>query len=189
MPDVSEPGTVFVENFMDVVSRGSVQHLASHVRGQLRPGASCWDAFGALFPSVTASGIPKREACREIRIREGSPRGLYSGAVLSLDAKGNLDAALVLRSVYQVAGATWLRAGAGLISQSDPERELEETREKMRSVSRFLVPKSGDKCVITAHINGIRIAYEDTGGSGATVLLVMGTGSPAVFGRCIRYLR
>lgn len=142
--DVSEPGTVFVENFMDVVSRGSVQHLASHVRGQLRPGASCWDAFGALFPSVTASGIPKREACLEIRIREGSPRGLYSGAVLSLDAKGNLDAALVLRSVYQVAGATWLRAGAGLISQSDPERELEETREKMRSVSRFLVPKSGD---------------------------------------------
>lgn len=141
--EVSEPGTVFVENFMDVVSRGSVQHLASHVRGQLRSDASCWDAFASVFPAVTASGIPKRDACREIGLREHSPRGLYSGAVLSVDVQGGLDAALVLRSVYQVAGATWLRAGAGLISQSNAERELEETREKMRSVSRFLVPKSG----------------------------------------------
>ncbi|KEA07747.1 salicylate synthase [Rhizobium rhizogenes] len=141
--EVCEPGTVFVEDFMDVVSRGSVQHLASRVRGQLRSGASCWDAFGSVFPAVTASGIPKHDACREIGLREHSPRGLYSGAVLAVDSRGELDAALVLRSVYQVEGATWLRAGAGLISQSDPERELEETREKMRSVSRFLVPRSG----------------------------------------------
>lgn len=141
--DVSEPGTVFVEDFMQVVSRGSVQHLASRVRGQLRSDASCWDAFGSVFPAVTASGIPKRDACREISVRERSARGLYSGAVLAVDSSGELDAALVLRSVYQVDGATWLRAGAGLISQSNAERELEETREKMRSVSRFLVPRSG----------------------------------------------
>lgn len=141
--EVSEPGTVFVEDFMDVVSRGSVQHLASRVRGQLRSDASCWDAFASVFPAVTASGIPKRDACREISLREQSPRGLYSGAVLAVDSGGELDAALVLRSVYQIEGATWLRAGAGLISQSNPERELEETREKMRSVSRFLVPRSG----------------------------------------------
>lgn len=140
---VSEPGTVFVEDFMEVVSRGSVQHLASRVRGQLRSDAGCWDAFGSVFPAVTASGIPKRDACREIGLRECSPRGLYSGAVLAVDSSGELDAALVLRSVYQVDGATWLRAGAGLISQSNAERELEETREKMRSVSRFLVPRSG----------------------------------------------
>lgn len=141
--EVSEPGTVFVEDFMDVVARGSVQHLASRVRGQLRTDASCWDAFGSVFPAVTASGIPKRAACREISLREQSPRGLYSGAVLAVGSGGELDAALVLRSVYQGESATWLRAGAGLISQSEPERELEETREKMRSVSRFLVPRSG----------------------------------------------
>ncbi|APO76922.1 isochorismate synthase/isochorismate lyase/chorismate mutase (plasmid) [Rhizobium etli 8C-3] len=140
---VSQPGTVFVEDFMHVVSRGSVQHLASRVRGQLRSDASCWDALGSVFPAVTASGIPKRDACREISLREQSARGLYSGAVLAIDGSGQFDAALVLRSVYQVEGATWLRAGAGLISQSNAERELEETREKMRSVSRFLVPRSG----------------------------------------------
>ncbi|MBO9101950.1 MULTISPECIES: salicylate synthase [unclassified Rhizobium] len=141
--EVSEPGTVFVEDFMAVVARGSVQHLASRVRGQLRKDASCWDAFGSVFPAVTASGIPKRDACREIGLREDTPRGLYSGAVLSIDIQGGLDAALVLRSVYQAGGTTWLRAGAGLVSQSDPERELEETREKMRSVSRFLVARAG----------------------------------------------
>ncbi|MBO0132024.1 salicylate synthase [Agrobacterium burrii] len=140
---VSEPGTVFVENFMDVVARGSVQHLASRVRGQLHSNASCWDAFASVFPAVTASGIPKRAACSEISLREHSPRGLYSGAVLALDSDGGLDAALVLRSFYQVDGTTWLRAGAGLITQSNAERELEETCEKMRSVSRFLVPKTG----------------------------------------------
>lgn len=141
--EVSKPGTVFVENFMQVISRGSVQHLASRVRGQLRSDASCWDAFGSAFPAVTASGIPKRAACHEISLRESSPRGLYSGAVLAVGSNGELDAALVLRAVYQVDGATWLRAGAGLILQSNAERELEETREKMRSVSRFLVPRSG----------------------------------------------
>jgi anthranilate/para-aminobenzoate synthase component I len=60
-----------------------------------------------------------------------------------VDWQGGLDAALVLRSVYQRDGAAWLRAGAGLISQSNPDREMEETREKLRSVSRFLVPRTG----------------------------------------------
>ncbi|MDE1145056.1 MAG: salicylate synthase [Azospirillaceae bacterium] len=138
---VSADGSVVVEDFMHVVARGSVQHMASYVRGRLRPDASCWDAFGSVFPAVTASGIPKRQACVEIVRREQSPRGLYSGAVLTVDHQDALDAALVLRSVYQRAGATWLRAGAGLISQSNAERELEETREKLRSVSRFLVPR------------------------------------------------
>lgn len=137
---VSEPGTVVVEDFMEVVSRGSVQHLASRVSGRRRADASCWEAFASVFPAVTASGIPKRLACAEISRREQSPRGLYSGAVLTVDCHGGFDAALVLRSVYQKDGKAWLRAGAGLIAQSNPDRELEETREKLRSVSRFLVP-------------------------------------------------
>lgn len=139
---VSAAGSVTVTDFMDVVLRGSVQHMASRVNGQLRPQASCWDAFGSAFPSVTASGIPKRRACQEILTREQSRRGIYSGAVLSLDSDGAFDAALVLRSVYHKDGVSWLRAGAGLISQSTAERELEETREKLRSVSRFLVPQA-----------------------------------------------
>lgn len=139
---VSAPGDVAIKNFMHVVERGSVQHLASDVHGRLDKNASCWDAFASVFPSVTASGIPKKLACEEIHRRESSRRGLYSGAVLRVDGRGGLDAALVLRSIYQKDGETWLRAGAGLISQSIPEREIEETREKLRSVCPHIVPKA-----------------------------------------------
>ncbi|MCK9875558.1 salicylate synthase [Frankia sp. Ag45/Mut15] len=133
------PGSLVVDEFMSVLDRGSVQHLASRVSGQLTPGHDAWDAMAAVFPSITASGIPKADALAAIRRYESQPRGVYSGAVLSVDADGSLDAALVLRSAYQQDGRTWLRAGAGIVDASRPERELEETREKLRSVSRFLV--------------------------------------------------
>ncbi|MCX2950144.1 salicylate synthase [Lentzea sp. NEAU-D7] len=137
---VCTPSTVRVEEFMGVKERGSVQHLASQLSGSLAPGRTGWDAFAALFPAVTASGVPKAPACELIRRAETQPRGLYSGAVLTVDPDGAIDAALALRSVFCRDGNTWLRAGAGIVAQSTPERELEETREKLRSVSRFLVP-------------------------------------------------
>ncbi|MFE6699269.1 salicylate synthase [Streptomyces sp. NPDC057718] len=137
---VCDASTVTVDDFMSVKERGSVQHLASQLSGTLAEGRTAWEALGALFPAVTASGIPKAEGCDLIRRAEGGPRGLYSGAVLTVDADGTVEAALVLRSVYRHQGRTWLRAGAGIVSRSKPERELEETREKLRSVSRFLVP-------------------------------------------------
>jgi aryl carrier-like protein len=136
---VSVPGSVVVDGFMRVVPRGSVQHLGSRVRGRLRPDATCWGAFARLFPAVTASGLPKALAFAAIGRHEDGPRGLHAGSVLTVDHEGALDAALVLRSVDQRDGRTWLRAGAGIVAQSTPERELEETREKLRSVSRFLV--------------------------------------------------
>ncbi|SOD62674.1 salicylate synthetase [Streptomyces zhaozhouensis] len=136
------PGSVRVDDFMSVSERGSVQHLASHLTGRLAEGKTRWDALAALFPAVTASGIPKARACTWIDDAEPAERGLYSGAVIVADGDGTLDAALVLRSVYRRDGRTWLRAGAGVVGQSDPERELEETREKLRSVGLFLVPES-----------------------------------------------
>ncbi|MBX6388960.1 MAG: salicylate synthase, partial [Frankia sp.] len=137
---VCRPGSVAVDEFMHVLERGSVQHLASRVSGRLAVGRDCWDALGAAFPSITASGIPKPAACASLDRYESEPRGIYSGAVLVADENGALDAALVLRTVFQENGRTWLRAGAGIVAGSQPERELEETREKLRSVSRFLVP-------------------------------------------------
>ncbi|GAA2069008.1 salicylate synthase [Streptomyces albiaxialis] len=137
---VCAPGTVSTGDFMSVKERGSVQHLASELSGRLRPGATCWDALDALFPAVTASGIPKDAACALIRRTEPEPRGLYSGTVLTVGADGSMDAALVLRSVFRREGRTWLRAGAGIVAQSDPERELEETREKLRAIGEHLVP-------------------------------------------------
>jgi mycobactin phenyloxazoline synthetase len=141
---VCRQGSVRVEEFMSVQERGSVQHLASRVSGTLAPGRNPWHAFAALFPAVTASGIPKAPAYRLIARAEGQPRGLYSGAVMTLDSDGALDAALVLRTVFVQDGRTWLRAGAGIVALSTPERELEETCEKLRSVSRFLVPVRSD---------------------------------------------
>jgi salicylate synthase len=140
--EVCAPGSLAVEEFMTVRDRGTVQHLASRVAGQLAEGKDAWDAFGAVFPAVTASGIPREAAYASIRALEPDRRGLYSGAVLVVDAEGTMDAALVLRAVYREDGHTWLRAGAGIVGESHPAREFEETCEKLDSVARFLVPAS-----------------------------------------------
>ncbi|SCL25230.1 salicylate synthase [Micromonospora inyonensis] len=138
LASLAVPGTVQVDDFMDVKERGSVQHLASRLSATLNSGRNAWDALAVLFPAITASGVPKAAACEAIERLENAPRGLYSGAVLTVDADGSMDAALVLRSVFQQEGRTWLRAGAGVVEQSTPERELEETAEKLRSISRYL---------------------------------------------------
>jgi anthranilate synthase component 1/salicylate synthetase len=131
-----------VSEFMTVQQRGTVQHLASTLTGRLRAGHGPWRAFAALFPAVTATGIPKAAAYPLIRTLEGGPRGLYAGAVLTCDASGSLDAALVLRSIFRQDGRCWLQAGAGVVRQSLPEREHEETCEKLRSIAHHLVPGS-----------------------------------------------
>jgi len=130
--------SVIVEEFMTVLERGSVQHLASHVKGVLAAGASAWTAFEKLFPAVTASGVPKKDALESIGRHEGRKRGLYSGCVLIADSDGALDATLVLRSAYRDGNRCWLQAGAGLVPHSIPEREWEETCEKLVSVGPHL---------------------------------------------------
>ncbi|ADG97218.1 salicylate synthase [Segniliparus rotundus DSM 44985] len=138
---VVEPGSAEVGRFMVVRERGSVQHLASTVRGRLAQGRCRMDALAALFPAVTASGLPKAEGVDAILRLDGPSRGLYSGSVFSADRDGGLDAALVLRAVYQENGRAWLRAGAGLVGQSTPEREFEETCEKLACVAEHLIAK------------------------------------------------
>ncbi|MFI0350763.1 salicylate synthase [Actinomadura sp. 9N407] len=138
---VCETDTVQVTGFMAVKERGSVQHLGSSVSGLLAPGRTSWEALDALFPGVTASGIPKREAIEAIaRLEE--PRGLYSGAVLAISHDGALDAALVLRALYSDGSGAWLRAGAGIVTGSTPEREYEETCEKLSCIAPYVVPAS-----------------------------------------------
>lgn len=139
MRSVCDPDSVTVSDFMGVSVRGSVQHLASTVRGRLAEDATPWRAFEALFPAITATGIPKPRAIDAItRLEE--PRGLYSGAVVTATSEGELDAALVLRAVYAEQGRSWLRAGAGIVAGSRPEREFEETGEKLASVLPHVVP-------------------------------------------------
>jgi salicylate synthetase len=138
--EVAEPGSVAVTDFMTVRERGSVQHLGSTVGGRLAAAHDRMDALEALFPAVTASGIPKAPGVEAILRLDDMPRGLYSGAVAMFTPDGGLDAALALRSVYEVGSRSWLRAGAGIIAASSPEREFEETCEKMGCLAPHLVP-------------------------------------------------
>ncbi|CAL5246962.1 hypothetical protein PASLES2_24925 [Pseudomonas aeruginosa] len=124
-----------------MLRRGSVQHLASRVNGRLHEGRTAWDAFEALFPAVTASGIPKQAGIEAIGRFERTARGWYSGCMLVVDSQGALDAALVLRSIYQREGESWLQAGAGIVGQSRPARELEETNEKLACILKYVVLK------------------------------------------------
>ncbi len=137
--EIAEPGSVVVADFMTVRERGSVQHLGSTVRGSLDPARDRMDALEALFPAVTASGIPKAAGMDAILRLDEGPRGLYSGAVLMFSAEGGLDAALTLRAAYERDGRCWLRAGAGVIEESRPEREFEETCEKLATLAPYLI--------------------------------------------------
>jgi salicylate synthetase len=139
--EIAEPGTAAVIDFMTVRERGSVQHLGSTISARLSPSRDRMDALEALFPAVTASGIPKAAGIEAVLRLDEAPRGLYSGAVMMVSADGGLDAALTLRAAYECQGKTWLRAGAGIIEESEPEREFEETCEKLSTLAPYLVAR------------------------------------------------
>lgn len=141
MTEITQPGTAAVTDFMTVRERGSVQHLGSTVTGRLDTSHDRMDALEALFPAVTASGIPKAVGVEAIMRLDEGPRGLYSGAVVVISADGGLDAALTLRAAYERDGRTWLRAGAGIIEASTPEREFEETCEKLSTLAPYLIAR------------------------------------------------
>lgn len=141
MAEIARPGSAVVTDFMTVRERGSVQHLGSTVSGRLGPSNDRMDALEAFFPAVTASGIPKAGGVEAILRLDEGPRGLYSGAVVMFSADGGLDAALTLRAAYERDGKTWLRAGAGIIEESTPEREFEETCEKLSTLAPYLVAR------------------------------------------------
>ena len=139
LQQICEEGTVIVTEFMSIMERGTVQHLGSRLKGKMRKEFNSWHALCKLFPAVTASGIPKKQAIDAIGRIEKEPRGLYSGSVLITDQDGYMDAALVLRSIFQNKEKTWIRVGAGIVEMSNPEREFTETQEKVSSVAATLV--------------------------------------------------
>lgn len=139
LTQVCRDGSVAVSDFMSIRRRGSVQHLGSTVSGKLVPGTRPTAALAALFPAITASGLPKTECIEAISRLDAHERGPYSGATLVANSEGRLEAALVLRGCFSDGDRTWLRAGAGIVAESTPEREFEETCEKLRSMSPYLV--------------------------------------------------
>lgn len=138
---VCASSSVMVRDLLSVKKRGSVQHLGSTVIGRLQAGKNAWDAVEALFPAVTTSGISKHIALQIIAATEEDQRELYGGAICMVDGSGALDSAVVLRSLYQrQEGTAWLRAGAGIVADSLPSREYDETTSKLRSVAGCLIP-------------------------------------------------
>ncbi|WP_254545658.1 anthranilate synthase component I [Halomarina pelagica] len=135
---VSEPGSVRVEEFMNVLKYSHVQHIESTVTGRLAADADAFDAMRASFPAGTLSGAPKVRAMELIDDLERTPRGVYGGGVGYFSWDGNADAAIVIRSALIERDGPHdrvvVRAGAGIVADSDPAAEFEETERKMRGV-------------------------------------------------------
>ena len=127
---VSEYGTVRVPQFMTLERYSHVMHLVSRVEGRLADDQDRLDALAACFPAGTVSGAPKIRAMEIIADLEPLARGLYAGAVGYLDFAGNLDCCIAIRTVVMRDGVALVQAGAGIVADSNPAAEFEETRSK-----------------------------------------------------------
>ncbi|MBI5161784.1 MAG: anthranilate synthase component I [Micrococcales bacterium] len=127
---VSVPGTVEVTEYLQVERFSHIMHLVSSVEGDLRPEATPVDVFRATFPAGTLSGAPKPRALEIIDQLEPAQRGVYGGVVGYLDFAGDTDLAIAIRTATIVDGTAHVQAGAGLVADSDPQTELEESQNK-----------------------------------------------------------
>ncbi len=128
------PGTVEVTERFVVERYSHVMHLVSNVRGRLRPGMDCFDAFRATFPAGTLTGAPKIRAMEIIEELEPVRRGVYGGAVGYFGFSGAMDTAIAIRSVLMRGDRAWVQAGAGIVADSDPAAEHQECVNKARAV-------------------------------------------------------
>ena len=131
-------GSVRVPQFMGLERFSHVMHLTSIVEGRLADDHDRFDALVSCFPAGTVSGAPKVRAMQIIKDLEPSGRGLYAGAVGYLDFAGNLDFCIAIRTIIMSAGNAYVQAGAGIVMDSNPAAEYDETRDKMRALVRAL---------------------------------------------------
>lgn len=135
---VAQPGTVEVSELMVVERYSHVMHIVSNVRGELRPELDAFDVFRAAFPAGTLSGSPKIRAMEIIDELEPCRREIYGGAVGYFSFSGNMDMAIAIRTLVVQDGRVHLQAGAGIVADSDPETEYQETINKGRAVVRAI---------------------------------------------------
>ncbi|SDZ92324.1 anthranilate synthase, component I [Desulfuromusa kysingii] len=135
---VAVGGTVEVSELMVVERYSHVMHIVSNVRGQLRPDLDCFDVFRAAFPAGTLSGSPKIRAMEIIDELEPARREVYGGAVGYFSFSGNMDLAIAIRTLQIEKDMLYLQAGAGIVADSDPEMEYQETLNKARGARRAI---------------------------------------------------
>jgi anthranilate synthase component I len=131
---VCDYGTVKVEQLLTVERFSHVMHLVSSLRGRLREDVDCFDALMACFPAGTVSGAPKVRAMEIIEELERTRRGIYAGGVLYMDFAGNLDSCIALRTMIIKNGVAHVQAGGGIVADSTPEGEYQETINKSRAL-------------------------------------------------------
>ena len=142
---VSRPGTVEVTELMGVERYSHVMHIVSHVTGRLRDGMSSYDALRACFPAGTLSGAPKIRAMEVIAEVEPDKRGPYGGAVGYFDFAGNMDTAITIRTMVVKDGVAYVQAGGGIVHDSIPDAEYEETVNKASASLRAIEQAEADR--------------------------------------------
>lgn len=131
---ISVPGSVQVKRFMKVDLFSHVMHIVSDVEGQLRPDCTAYDALRATFPAGTLSGAPKIRAMQIIAALEHDRRGAYGGAVGFINTHGDMEMAITIRTGVVIDGQLHVQAGAGIVADSEPANEYEETLNKARAL-------------------------------------------------------
>ncbi|HYL42202.1 MAG TPA: anthranilate synthase component I [Ktedonobacteraceae bacterium] len=135
---VSTTGSVQVSEFMDIERYSHVMHMVSNITGQLRTGLTPYDALRAGFPAGTVSGAPKIRAMEIISELEGEQRGVYAGAVGYFSHSGNQETAIALRTMVLKDGRAYIQAGCGVVADSDPTAEYQESLNKAKALLRAL---------------------------------------------------
>ena len=135
---ISEFGTVEVEKLHSIERYSHVMHIGSTVRGQIKKEHDALDAINAVLPAGTLSGAPKIRACQLIGELENNKRGIYGGAIGYIDFAGNMDTCIAIRLVYKKNDNVFVRSGAGIVADSDPEKEYTECLNKARASLRAL---------------------------------------------------
>ena len=130
---ISKFGTVKVERLHCIERFSHVMHIGSTVRGEIRDDKDALDAIEAVLPAGTLSGAPKIRACQLIGELENNKRGIYGGAIGYIDFTGNMDTCIAIRIAYKKNGKVFVRSGAGIVADSDPEKEFEECLNKARA--------------------------------------------------------
>ena len=133
---VAKYGSVKVDGLMRVEKYSHVQHLVSYLSAELRDGCDRFDAFAACFPAGTVSGAPKVRAIEMIHRLEPTDPGVYAGAVGYFDYSGNMDMCITIRTLVLADGEALIQAGAGIVADSVPAREFDETENKAKALFR-----------------------------------------------------
>ena len=135
---VAEPGTVEVDDFMKVFRYSHVMHIESNVTGRMREGKDRFDVFEYSFPAGTVSGAPKIRAMEIIDELEPTIRGPYAGAVGYFSFSGNMDTCITIRTILVKGKDVYVQAGAGIVADSEPEKEYTETLNKAKALLKAL---------------------------------------------------